>query len=285
MAKKRLPPWIKSNSLWSPEANELRSLLKGLSLHTVCQEARCPNMGECFSRGTATFLILGDTCTRNCRFCAVNHGSPLPPDPFEPQRVGQAVKKLGLKFAVITSVTRDDLTDGGAHHFAKTVLAIREANPVCLIEVLVPDFQGDAKAIGKVLESSPEVFGHNVETVPRLYPLVRPGADYQRSLSILKFAGNFSNSKTIVKSGFMVGLGETREEIRQLLEDLREAGCKAVTIGQYLRPRIDLLPVSRYYTPEEFQELKEEAYALGFFNVESGPLVRSSYHAERVFQK
>lgn len=285
MTEKRLPPWIKSHSFWSREANDLRSLLKDLNLNTVCQEARCPNIGDCFSRGTSTFLILGDTCTRDCQFCAVNHGSPSPPDPFEPQRISQAVGRLKLKFVVITSVTRDDLSDGGASHFSKTVRAIREENPNCLIEVLVPDFKGKETAIKQVLYTAPEVFGHNVETVPRLYPLVRPQADYKRSLSLLQFASKFAETKAIIKSGFMVGLGESREEIKELLEDLRDNGCQAVTIGQYLRPRLDLLPVSTYYTPEEFQELEEEAYALGFLKVESGPLVRSSYHAERIFQK
>jgi lipoic acid synthetase len=284
MQGKKLPPWIKSNNLWSNETNNLRRLLRDFKLHTVCEEARCPNLGECYSSGTATFLILGNVCTRNCRFCAVEHGFPEKPDPAEPMRVAQAVNRLGLKFVVLTSVTRDDLPDGGACHYAETVRAIRAENPGCYVEVLVPDFQGQEKPLAQVLESSPDVFAHNVETVPRLYSKVRPQANYSRSLGVLRKASSFS-SKASIKSGFMVGLGETRSEIRSLLYDLRENGCQIVTIGQYLRPRLDLLPVSKFYTPEEFQELKEEALKSGFSQVESGPLVRSSYHAERLFRK
>lgn len=284
MQGKKLPPWIKSNNLWSNETNNLRRLLRDFKLHTVCEEARCPNLGECYSSGTATFLILGHFCTRNCRFCAVEHGSPEKPDPAEPMRVAQAVNRLGLKFVVLTSVTRDDLPDGGAWHYAETVRAIKAENPGCYVEVLVPDFQGHEKPLAQVLESSPDVFAHNVETVPRLYSKVRPQANYSRSLGVLRKASSFS-SKALIKSGFMVGLGETRSEIRSLLYDLRENGCQIVTIGQYLRPRLDLLPVSKFYTPEEFQELKEEALKSGFSQVESGPLVRSSYRAERLFRK
>jgi len=279
-----LPPWIKSNELWSEQTNSVRKLLKDLKLHTVCLEARCPNLGECYSSGTATFLILGNICTRNCRFCAVEHGIPEKLDPEEPARVAKAVSILGLKFAVLTSVTRDDLPDGGAEHYAQTIKAIKKEVPGCYVEVLVPDFQGEEKASIKVLESSPEVFAHNVETVPRLYSKVRPKANYERSLTVLKRAKSIA-PQVVIKSGFMVGLGEKRHEIQALLQDLRENGCEIVTIGQYLRPRLDLLPVSKYYTPEEFSEFKEEARKLGFTQVESGPLVRSSYHAEKLFRE
>jgi lipoic acid synthetase len=284
MQGKRLPPWIKSNELWSEQTNSVRKLLKDLKLHTVCLEARCPNLGECYSSGTATFLILGNICTRNCRFCAVEHGIPEKLDPEEPARVAKAVSILGLKFAVLTSVTRDDLPDGGAEHYAQTIKAIKKEVPGCYVEVLVPDFQGEEKALIKVLESSPEVFAHNVETVPRLYSKVRPKANYERSLTVLKRAKSIA-PQVVIKSGFMVGLGEKRHEIQALLQDLRENGCEIVTIGQYLRPRLDLLPVSKYYTPEEFSEFKEEARKLGFTQVESGPLVRSSYHAEKLFRE
>jgi len=284
MQGKRLPPWIKSNELWSEQTNSVRKLLKDLKLHTVCLEARCPNLGECYSSGTATFLILGNICTRNCRFCAVEHGIPEKLDPEEPARVAKAVSILGLKFAVLTSVTRDDLPDGGAEHYAQTIKAIKKEVPGCYVEVLVPDFQGKEKALIKVLESSPEVFAHNVETVPRLYSKVRPKANYERSLTVLKRAKSIA-PQVVIKSGFMVGLGEKRHEIQALLQDLRENGCEIVTIGQYLRPRLDLLPVSKYYTPEEFSEFKEEARKLGFTQVESGPLVRSSYHAEKLFRE
>lgn len=279
-----MPPWIKSNELWSEQTNSVRKLLKDLKLHTVCLEARCPNLGECYSSGTATFLILGNICTRNCRFCAVEHGIPEKLDPEEPARVAKAVSILGLKFAVLTSVTRDDLPDGGAEHYAQTIKAIKKEVPGCYVEVLVPDFQGEEKASIKVLESSPEVFAHNVETVPRLYSKVRPKANYERSLTVLKRAKSIA-PQVVIKSGFMVGLGEKRHEIQALLQDLRENGCEIVTIGQYLRPRLDLLPVSKYYTPEEFSEFKEEARKLGFTQVESGPLVRSSYHAEKLFRE
>jgi lipoic acid synthetase len=284
MQGKRLPPWIKSNELWSEQTNSVRKLLKDLKLHTVCLEARCPNLGECYSSGTATFLILGNICTRNCHFCAVEHGIPEKLDPEEPARVAKAVSILGLKFAVLTSVTRDDLPDGGAEHYAQTIKAIKKEVPGCYVEVLVPDFQGEEKALIKVLESSPEVLAHNVETVPRLYSKVRPKANYERSLTVLKRAKSIA-PQVVIKSGFMVGLGEKRHEIQALLQDLRENGCEIVTIGQYLRPRLDLLPVSKYYTPEEFSEFKEEARKLGFTQVESGPLVRSSYHAEKLFRE
>lgn len=279
-----MPSWIKSNELWSERANRIRILLKNLKLHTVCLEAKCPNLGECYSSGTATFLILGNICTRNCRFCAVEHGRPENLDPEEPARVAKAVSSLGLKFAVLTSVTRDDLPDGGAEHYAQTVKAIREENPECHVEVLVPDFQGEEKSLIRVLESSPDVFAHNVETVPRLYSKVRPKANFERSLMVLRRAKSiFPNILT--KSGFMVGLGETRQEIQALLQDLRATGCEILTIGQYLRPRLNLLPVSKYYAPEEFLELEEEARKTGFLKVESGPLVRSSYHAEELFRE
>jgi lipoic acid synthetase len=283
MELKRLPPWIRSRYPLGEQASQVRKALRGLKLHTVCEEARCPNLGECFSAGTATFLILGNTCTRNCRFCAVDHGIPSPPDSFEPERVAQATKLMNLKYAVITSVTRDDLSDGGAELYLKTIESIRLLNPPCKVEVLVPDFRGKESSLSQLMAAEPDVFAHNVETVPRLYPEVRPGASYQRSLKVLEKACELS-SKALIKTGFMVGLGESLEEIEGLLSDLKEHGCQIVTIGQYLRPRLDLLPVSKYYSPAEFEAFRKVALSFGFLEVESGPLVRSSYHAERQFR-
>jgi len=260
----------------------VKRLLREGALHTVCEEARCPNIGECFEAGTATFLILGDTCTRRCGFCAVASGRPLPPDPQEPERVARTVHRLGLRHAVITSVTRDDLPDGGAAAFAHTIRRIRELCPACGIEVLIPDFRGSAQALGVVMAAAPDVLNHNVETVPRLYPQVRPGAVYPRSLEVLARAKALAPG-VATKSGIMVGLGESRGELHQVMADLRAAGCDLLTIGQYLRPSPGHLPVARFYTPEEFHELQEEGLALGFRHVESGPLVRSSYHAGRAF--
>lgn len=273
------PPWIRVRLAQGPNYQEVKGLLAGLGLHTVCQEAHCPNMGECFESRTATFLILGPVCTRNCRFCAVDGGQPLPLDPLEPRRVAEAVRILGLRYAVVTSVTRDDLPDGGAAQFARTIRAIRQECPGCGVEVLIPDFQGSAEALGAVLEAGPDVLNHNVETVSRLYPLVRPQANYGRSLGLLKRAREIGNGLT--KSGLMVGLGETWEEVLAVIADLREAGCDLLTIGQYLRPSPQHLPIHRYYTPEEFERLAEEGRALGFRHVEAAPLVRSSYHARK----
>ena len=273
------PPWIRVRLSQGPNYNEVRGLLAGLDLHTVCQEAHCPNMGECFESRTATFLILGPVCSRNCRFCAVEGGRPLPPDPDEPERVAEAVRALGLRYAVVTSVTRDDLPDGGAGHFARTIQAIRRESPRCGIEVLIPDFGGTARALETVLKAGPDVLNHNVETVPRLYPLVRPQADYRRSLELLRRAKEFGGALT--KSGLMVGVGEEWEELVEVMADLRQAGCDLLTIGQYLRPSKEHLPIVRYYTPQEFGKLSEEGRALGFSHVEAGPLVRSSYHASK----
>ncbi|MGQ9622472.1 MAG: lipoyl synthase [Candidatus Caldatribacteriaceae bacterium] len=274
-----LPSWIRRRFPPQEEWEEVQRLLQKLSLHTVCESARCPNIGECFSRGTATFLILGDICTRSCRFCAVQKGRPLPPDPEEPKRVAEAAKQLNLKHVVVTSVTRDDLPDGGAEHFARTVKALREFLPEATVELLVPDFLGDRKALEVVLSARPDVLNHNVETVPRLYPLVRPQADYFRSLELLRKAKERFPS-LLTKSGFMVGLGETREEVEEVLGDIKNSGCDIVTIGQYLRPSMRHLPVSEYVLPEVFEHYRRYALRLGFLGVASDPFVRSSYHAE-----
>ena len=274
-----LPPWIRRRFPPQEEWERVERLLRSLSLHTVCESARCPNLGECFRRGTATFLILGDTCTRSCRFCAVKKGIPLPPDPEEPRRVAEAARTLSLHHVVVTSVTRDDLPDGGAEHFAKTIQAIRECLPQATVEVLVPDFQGSAEALEVVLAARPDVLNHNVETVPRLYPLVRPQADYARSLELLRRT-RARYPGILVKSGLMVGLGETQKEVEAVLWDLKEAGCDVVTIGQYLRPTAWHLPVVAYVPPEVFAHYREYALRLGFRGVASGPFVRSSYRAE-----
>jgi len=274
-----LPPWIRRRFPPQEEWERVERLLRSLSLHTVCESARCPNLGECFRRGTATFLILGDTCTRSCRFCAVKKGIPLPPDPEEPRRVAEAARTLSLHHVVVTSVTRDDLPDGGAEHFAKTIRAIRECLPQATVEVLVPDFQGSAEALEVVLAARPDVLNHNVETVPRLYSLVRPQADYARSLELLRRT-RARYPGVLVKSGLMVGLGETQKEVEAVLWDLKEAGCDVVTIGQYLRPTAWHLPVVAYVPPEVFAHYREYALRLGFRGVASGPFVRSSYRAE-----
>ncbi|MEN3203486.1 MAG: lipoyl synthase [Atribacterota bacterium] len=274
-----LPPWIKRRFPPQEEWERVQKLLRTLTLHTVCESARCPNLGECFRRGTATFLILGNTCTRSCRFCAVGKGMPLPPDPGEPERVAEAAKRLHLRHVVVTSVTRDDLPDGGAEHFAATISAIRKALPQATVEVLIPDFQGSEKALETVLAAYPDVLNHNVETVPRLYPLVRPQADYARSLWLLEKAKEKAPG-ILTKSGLMVGLGETKAEVEEVLRDLRKAKCDIVTIGQYLRPSVHHLPVASYILPEEFEYYREYALRLGFSGVASGPFVRSSYRAE-----
>ena len=279
----RLPPWLRPRA---PKARQLGALGRELAargVHTVCQSARCPNLGECFGRGNATFMILGDTCTRDCRFCAVGHGRPAPLDPEEPRRVAKAARMLALRHVVVTSVTRDDLPDGGAAHFAATVEAIRELAPGARVEVLVPDFRGEEGALQTVLAARPEVFGHNVETVPRLYPWVRPQADYRRSLWLLHRAGELRR-EAITKSGLMVGLGEQEEEVLEVLRDLRGAGVTAVTIGHYLRPTRAHLPVAQYVPPEVFAGYAAAARGLGFRHVLSAPLVRSSYHAEQLVQ-
>ncbi len=273
----RHPPWIRVRLSQGPNYNEVKGLLAGLRLHTVCQEACCPNMGECFESRTATFLIMGPVCTRNCRFCAVDAGRPLSLDPDEPQHVAEAVRTLGLRYAVVTSVTRDDLPDGGASHFSETIRAIRREMPACGIEVLIPDLRGSAQALETVLEAGPDVLNHNLETVPRLYSLVRPQADYERSLELLDRAKK--QGRSLTKSGLMVGVGETWDELLEVMSDLRDVGGDLLTIGQYLRPSPGHLPIDRYYTPREFEGLAAAGRAMGLRHVEAGPLVRSSYHA------
>ena len=272
------PEWLKVRIPPAEVFNEMHARLGGLN--TVCQSAKCPNIGECFRRGTATFLIMGDTCTRNCGFCGVKNGAASPLDADEPGRVAEAVKKLGLDYAVVTSVTRDDLPDGGAAHYIATVRAIQQANPGCRVEILIPDFQGDTDALWTVVESKPDVLNHNVETVPRLYPKVRPQADYRRSLSLLRNAKDMEPG-LVTKSGLMVGVGESLDEVMETFKDLRDAGVELLTIGQYLRPSKDNIPVERYVHPDEFEELRIAALKLGFRNAASGPFVRSSYFADQ----
>ncbi|MCK4385560.1 MAG: lipoyl synthase [candidate division Zixibacteria bacterium] len=272
------PPWLRVKTSWGEGYRRLKSLLADSNLHTVCQEANCPNINHCFENKTATFLILGNICTRGCRFCDIKKGAPLPMDSGEPKRVAEAVKKLGLEYAVITSVTRDDLSDGGASIFSQTVQEIRNLVPNCKVELLIPDFLGSFKSLKMVLDGKPDVLNHNLETVKRLYPQVRKGADYQRSLNLLRMAKNYDQN-LITKSGIMLGLGEGWEEIVNLMKDLRNVGCDLLTIGQYLSPSREHLPVLKYYHPDEFVELKRTGERMGFFHVESGPLVRSSYQA------
>lgn len=281
--KERLvkPPWLKVKAPGSPEYLETKQIVKEHRLHTVCEEAHCPNIGECWSHHTATFMIMGELCTRRCHFCSVKDGTTEnlePLDPVEPHRVGVAVKKLGLKHVVITSVDRDDVSDFGADHFAKTVNSIHRQAPDCKIELLIPDLQGSTEALATILSAGVDVLNHNVETVPRLYKKVRPGSGYIRSLTIL--AGAKKHSPNIrTKSGIMVGLGETREEVLALMDDLRACDVDIMTIGQYLRPTAKQLPVREFITPEEFDLYREEGLKRGFQFVESGALVRSSYHA------
>lgn len=273
------PSWLRVRAPGGPNYIRLTKMLDELHLHTVCQEARCPNIGECFQNRTATFLLLGDICTRGCRFCAIAKGKPAPLDEDEPERVAQAVARMGLHHAVLTSVNRDDLPDGGAHIFARTVERIRAYLPQCGTEVLIPDFQGDAAALRVVLDARPDILNHNTETVPRLYPRVRPKARYEQSLTLLERAKSYGHAGMLTKSGLMVGVGETRAELVQTMRDLRAVACDVLTLGQYLRPTRHHLPVEQYYTPDEFLSLAETARQLGFQHVEAGPLVRSSYHA------
>ncbi len=272
----RLPEWLRTNTFSG--LHDTKKLLRSHGLQSVCEEARCPNKGSCFSKPTATFMILGKRCTRNCSFCSVHHAPPLPVDTDEPERLAMAAKSLNLKHVVITSVTRDDLKDGGSSHFAETVKALKRHLPAATIEVLTPDFKGNPNNIQTVLKSQPTVFNHNVETVPRLYSTVRPQANYETSLSVLKIAASFLPSIK-VKSGLMVGLGETHDEVLAVLKDLKEAGCNFVTMGQYLQPRKSNLPVVAYIHPEEFEQYKQEAINMGFDFVASAPLVRSSMDA------
>jgi lipoic acid synthetase len=272
------PEWIKARAPMGERYERLRGMMRELDLHTVCEEARCPNVGDCWNRGTATFMILGDVCTRACGFCAVKTGLPSrPPDPEEPRRVADAVARLGLRHAVITSVNRDDQGDGGAPIFAACIREIRARVPECAVEVLIPDFKGAWDALQIVIEACPQILNHNTETVPRLYRTVRPGARFSRSLELL---GRSKDAGLLTKSGIMVGLGEEWGELEETIRAIREAGTEILTIGQYLRPSAEHAPLLRYYTPDEFARLKAFALSLGYPHVESGPLVRSSYHAD-----
>lgn len=282
--KMALPQWLKKRAPKEEILQEMQRLLRSLSLHTVCEEARCPNIGECFARKTATFMILGDRCTRNCRFCAVKKGNPLPLDPQEPENIAKAVNKLELKYVVITSVTRDDLDDGGANQFARTIREISKLNKKTKTEVLIPDFKGSLSSLKKVIEAKPFVLNHNLETIPRLYSEVRPLANYERSLELLKQAKEL-NPSIHTKSGLMVGLGETFNEIVKVMKDLRKVKCDILTIGQYLRPSIKHLPVKEYIRPEEFQEYEKIGKSLRFLSIISGPFVRSSYRAGEAWEK
>jgi lipoyl synthase len=278
--RKRLPDWIRIKAPVNPKVAELKKLLRENRLVTVCEEANCPNLSECFSHGTATFMIMGDKCTRRCTFCDVAHGRPDPLDTEEPQNLANALEKMGLKYVVITSVDRDDLRDGGANHFAECIQAARVRCPETKIEILVPDFRGRMEiALDNLSQALPDVFNHNLETISRLYKEVRPGSDYQWSLTLIQqFKARFPHIPT--KSGIMLGLGETNEEVLQVLADLRAHDCDMLTLGQYLQPSRFHMPVARYVTPDEFAWLGEQARAMGFSNVASGPLVRSSYHAD-----
>jgi lipoyl synthase len=272
------PEWLKVRAPGSPGYLRLKEIMRALDLHTVCEEANCPNIGECWHHGTATFMILGGICTRSCGYCNVVHGTPLAADEHEPSRVAGAVAAMELQYAVITSVDRDDLPDFGASLFAATIREVRAVRPDCRIEVLIPDFQGNEQSLHTVLDARPDVLNHNIETIPRLYRVARPGGRYERALELLARAGRYAPDIPR-KSGLMVGLGETWDEIVQVLRDLRRSSCGILTIGQYLRPSLANLPMDRYYMPQEFAELKRIALGLGFGHVESGPLVRSSYHA------
>ena len=272
------PKWLRAPAPAGENYRDLKGLIERLRLHTVCESAACPNVGECWNHRTATFMMLGNVCTRRCGFCAVQKGAPLPVDYDEPERVAEAVSLMGLKFAVITSVNRDDRPDGGAELFAMVIRAIRQRVPGCGVEVLIPDFQGNLEAVETVMEARPDVLNHNTETVPRLYRQVRLGARYERSLAVLQHAGRVQ-PETPTKSGLMLGLGETAEEVLEVMRDLRAHGVGILTLGQYLRPSPKHLPIVRYVTPAEFEELRVAGNEMGFAHVESGPLVRSSYHA------
>ena len=275
----RRPHWLKVQASWGENYRRIKSLLAQSNLHTVCQEANCPNISHCFEEGTATFLILGNVCTRGCTFCDLRSGVPLPVDEDEPERVAETVKKLNLNYAVITSVTRDDLDDGGASIFALTINEIKSSIPGCKVEVLIPDFGGSLESLKTVLKAKPDVLNHNMETVQRLYPQVRKGADYRRSLDLLRNVKEVDKSM-VTKSGVMLGLGESLGEIVELIRDLRNVDCNLLTIGQYLSPSNEHLPIAKFYHPDKFVELKVVGEEMGFAHVESGPLVRSSYHAK-----
>jgi len=274
----RLPGWIRQHIPGGERYAHLKHVLREFKLHTVCEEAKCPNMGECWEHGAATFMLMGDVCTRRCNFCAVDKGKPGFLEAAEPEHVATAVEAMRLDYCVLTSVTRDDLPDQGADHIARTIEAIHSRLPACKLEMLIPDFRGEPACVARVVKTPLGVLAHNMETIPRLYKPVRPGAVYERSLRVLEMAKEF-RSDILTKSGLMLGLGETREELLTVFRDLRQHGCDTLTLGQYLRPTEDQLTVVRYVTPQEFAELKEDALQLGFRHVESGPLVRSSYHA------
>ncbi len=275
---RRLPPWFKVRLQTGPDYHDIRSTMDRLKLHTICEEARCPNVWECWNARTATFLILGDICTRRCHYCSVATGRPHAVDHEEPLRVAEAIQALKLRHAVITSVNRDELEDGGASVFAETIRHIRRLIPSCTIEVLIPDFEGNQAALAAVAAERPDILNHNIETVRRLFPAIRPQGKYQRSIELL---GRAKQMGMTTKSGLIVGMGESTDEAREVMRDLRSVECDIMTIGQYLQPTKEHLPVARFYHPDEFAVLKEEGLALGFRHVESGPLVRSSYHAEQ----
>ncbi len=277
------PDWLKRRLPTGPAFERVKGMIGRHRLHTVCQEAKCPNIWECYSHQTATFLIMGSRCTRSCRFCSVPEGDPEPPDPEEPARVARVSREMGLKYVVITSVTRDDLPDGGAGIFAATINEIRQQIPDACVEVLIPDFQGSKDALDTVLRAEPDVLNHNIETVARLYPRVRPQANYRRSLRLIQRAHQH-NPELPTKSGLMLGLGETSEEVRETLADLRRAGCRMLTLGQYLQPSKNHLPVEHFIRPEEFEAWRKKALAMGFEEVASGPFVRSSYQAMELFR-
>ncbi len=281
LTRGRRPEWLRVKAPNSPKYQELQGLFRGKHLHTVCEEAMCPNIGECWGRGTATFLLMGDTCTRSCGFCKINTGRPSALDPDEPRRVGESVAAMGLKHAVLTSVNRDEQRDGGAWVFAESIQWIRQLNPGCTVEVLIPDFKGDAAALATVMAAKPEILNHNTETVARLYKTVRPQAKYTRSMELLKRAKQL-DALALTKSGIMLGLGEEWGEILQVMDDLRAQEVDILTMGQYLQPSRFHLPIERYVHPDEFAKLKAEGEQRGFKWVESGPLVRSSYHAEKM---
>ena len=282
MSERRHPDWLRVKIPGGENYIRIRSLLKKSKLHTICEEAKCPNISECFGCGTAVFLILGDVCSRNCKYCNVKSGKPLELNEDEPFDVAESVNQLGLKYVVITSVTRDDLFDGGASFFYRTILEIKKRNNECKIEVLIPDFQGNHDSLKKIIEARPDVINHNIEVVDSLFPSIRPEGNYKISLDLLKNIKRYSNSIKS-KSGFMIGIGENRNEIIKTLEDLKNANVDFLTIGQYLQPSKNHAPIKKYYAPDEFVEFKKIAEDLGFIHVESGPLVRSSYHAEKVF--
>ncbi len=279
LTRGRRPEWLRVKAADSPRYRELAGLFRGKSLHTVCEEAMCPNIGECWGRGTATFLLMGDTCTRSCGFCKIKTGRPSLLDPDEPRRVGESVQAMGLHHAVLTSVNRDEQPDGGAWVLAESSRGIRRLQPGCTVEVLIPDFKGDWDALQTVMDARPEILNHNTETVPRLYRTVRPQAKYLRSLELLQRAKTM-DPEALTKTGIMVGLGETMEEVLQVMQDMRAHDVEILTVGQYLQPSRFHLPIVRYWTPDEFAELQTQGEALGFRWVESGPLVRSSYHAD-----